>query len=67
MGITGFTLPTLYRWVCSERGRALSIYPYRHGHFLGSGQGDKVLAEAGLDGAGQYRAIRQYMDQTVRA
>lgn len=61
MGITGFTLPTLHRWVTSEAGRAASLRPYRHGHYLGSGQGHMVLAEAGLDGDSQYRAIKEYI------
>ena len=60
MGITGFTLPTLYRWVRSDLGRAHSLHPFREGHFLGSGQGAMVLAEAGLDGVGQAKAIRAY-------
>jgi len=46
MGITGFTLPTLYRWVTSDAGRAASLYPFRKGHYLGSGPGEQVLAEA---------------------
>jgi transketolase len=61
MGITGFTLPTMWRWICSPQGRAASLHPYRHGHFLGSGQAQAVLAEAGLDGESQYRAILQYV------
>jgi transketolase len=67
MGITGFTLPTMYRWVRSERGRVATLHPYRQGHFPGSGQGDMVLAEAGLDGDAQYRAIRGYLDAMARA
>ena len=67
MGITGFTLPTLYRWVCSDAGRRGHAAPLPHGHYLGSGQGDVVLAEAGLDGASQYAAVRAYLDQGVRA
>jgi transketolase len=62
MGITGFTLPTLYRWVRSDFGRARTLHPYRAGHFLGSGQGHVVLAEAGLDGKSQYRAIKEYIE-----
>jgi transketolase len=62
MGITGFTLPTLDRWVLSAAGRAASLHPYAKGHFLGSGQGETVLAEAGLDGLSQYRAIRAYVE-----
>jgi transketolase len=62
MGITGFTLPTLFRWVRSDFGRSMSLHPYQKGHFLGSGQGEIVLAEAGLDGESQYRAIKRYLD-----
>ncbi len=62
MGITGFTLPTLYRWVTSDLGRSMTLHPFRKGHFLGSGQGEVVLAEAGLDGRSQYRAIKKYVE-----
>ena len=61
IGITGFTLPTLHRWVRSDLGRAHSLHPFKKGHFLGSGQGSVVLAEAGLDGAGQAEAIAAYV------
>jgi transketolase len=67
MGITGFTLPTLYRWIRSDLGRAHTLHPYAHGHYLGSGQGPMVLAEAGLDGATQARAIRAYVDARRKA
>ncbi|OFV85659.1 MAG: hypothetical protein A2V74_01745 [Acidobacteria bacterium RBG_16_70_10] len=63
MGITGFTLPTMFRWVRSDLGRAATLHPYRGGHYLGSGQGPMVLAEAGLDGEAQYRAIRGYLER----
>jgi len=66
IGITGFTLPTLYRWVQSQAGLDASLHPYSKGHFLGSGQGDMVLAEAGLDGAGQLAAIKKYLDRRTR-
>jgi transketolase len=62
MGITGFTLPTLDRWIWSGAGRAASLHPYVKGHFLGSGPGEMVLAEAGLDGLSQYHAIRRYVE-----
>jgi len=67
IGITGFTLPTLYRWVRSEEGLAASLHPFRNGHFLGSGQGEVVLREAGLDGAGQFAAIRDFVARRARA
>jgi transketolase len=62
MGITGFTLPTMERWVCSGRGRSMILHPFRKGHFLGSGQAEQVLAEAELDGESQFQAIRRYLD-----
>jgi transketolase len=61
IGITGFTLPTMYRWIRSERGRVATLHPFRKGHFLGSGQADKVLAEAGLDGESQFEAIARFV------
>jgi len=63
MGITGFTLPTMERWVCSGRGRKMTLHPFRKGRFLGSGQAEQVLAEAGLDGESQFRAIRRYLEK----
>jgi transketolase len=62
MGITGFSLPTMYRWIRSDRGRRATLHPYRQGHYLGSGQAEMVLAEAGLDGASQFDAIMQYLE-----
>ena len=61
MGITGFTLPTMYRWILSDRGRAMTLHPYRKGHYLGSGQAHMVLAEAGLDGKSQVAAIMKHL------
>jgi len=40
----------------------MTLHPFQHGHFLGSGQGEVVLAEAGLDGESQYRAIKRYAE-----
>jgi transketolase len=62
MGITGFSLPTMYRWIRSDRGRRATLHPYLKGHYLGSGQADMVLAEAGLDGQSQFKAIMQYLE-----
>ena len=67
IGITGFTLPTLFRWVRSDDGLQASLHPFRAGHYLGSGQGDVVLAEAGLDGDAQAEAIAPYLDRRARA
>ena len=63
MGITGFTLATLYRWIRSDFGRAHSLHPYQHGHFPGSGPGSAVVAEAGLDGKSQHSAIVKYVEE----
>jgi len=61
LGITGFTLPTMYRWIRSEEGRAATLHPFQKGHFLGSGQANKVLTEAGLDGESQFKAILKFI------
>lgn len=61
LGITGFTLPTMYRWVTSERGRAATLHPFRGGRFLGSGQAELVMKEAGLDGKSQLAAIKAFL------
>ena len=63
LGITGFTLATMYRWVCSERGRAMTLHAFQNGHYLGSGQADMVLREAGLDGESQYKAIQRFVKE----
>jgi transketolase len=67
MGITGFTLATMYRWVRSDRGRAATLHPYLKGHYLGSGQGAAVLHEAGLDAEAQYAAIREFLDGKAKS
>ncbi len=61
MGITGFTLPTMFHWIQSERGRSHTMHAFQKGHYLGSGQAEKVLAEAGLDGKSQFDRIMQYV------
>ena len=61
MGITGFTLPTMYRWIQSDLGRNHTMHPFQKGHYLGSGPGDDVIREAGLDGPGQYAAIKRFL------
>jgi transketolase len=61
MGITGFTLPTMYRWIRSDIGRSMTLHPFSHGHYPGSGPGDRVISEAGLDGDGQLAAILKFL------
>lgn len=67
IGITGFTLPTMYRWIRSDVGRSLTMHPYMHGHYPGSGSGPSVIHEAGLDGEAQFRRILKYLESRVRA
>ncbi len=65
IGITGFTLPTMYRWIVSERGRAMTMHPFMNGRYPGSGPGPAVIAEAGLDGESQYRRIVEYAKDRI--
>jgi transketolase len=66
MGLTGFTLPTMYRWIRSDLGRSLTLHPFSHGRYPGSGPGDRVISEAGLDGDGQFATILKYVDARAR-
>jgi transketolase len=66
IGITGFTLPTMYRWIVSEQGRAMTMHPFMNGRYPGSGPGPAVIAEAGLDGESQYRQIVAYAAALAR-
>jgi transketolase len=61
MGITGFTLATMYRWIRSDFGRAMTLHPFMHGAYPGSGPGPAVIAQAGLDGESQYARIKEYV------
>ncbi len=60
IGITGFTLPTMHRWIRSEKGRVGTIHPFMKGHYPGSGAPERVLQEMGLDGEGLFRAVQRY-------
>ncbi|MDO8803310.1 MAG: hypothetical protein Q7R35_02670 [Elusimicrobiota bacterium] len=62
MGITDFTLPTMHRWVCSGEGRARTLHPFRNGRYPGSGRAADVMKEAGLDGAAQLEAVKNYAE-----
>ncbi len=63
IGITGFTRPTMERWILSDRGRELTLHPFKRGHYLGSGQAEHVLAEAGLDGESQFESLTGWIEQ----
>jgi len=59
MGISDFTMPTLYRLVTSQFGRSHSLCA---GDFYpGSGSASMVLQEMGLDGPSLLSAIQQYV------
>jgi hypothetical protein len=60
-------MATMYRWVCSEEGRARSLHAFVKGRYPGSGQAEMVLAEAGLDGPSQWAAIQGYAEAFARA
>jgi transketolase len=60
MAITDYTLPTVARWIHSQEGLRHCLHPFRKSRFLGSGSWDKVLAEAGLDGAAQLEAVLEW-------
>jgi transketolase len=66
MGLTGFTLPTMYRWIRSDLGRTMTLHPFSHGRYPGSGPGERVIAEAGLDGDGQLATILKYVRAWAR-
>jgi len=62
MGLTGFTLPTMYRWIRSDVGRSHTLHPFSHGRYPGSGPGARVISEAGLDGDAQFASIVGYVN-----
>jgi transketolase len=62
MGITGFTIPTMYRWITGSEGRQRILHPFKKGYYLGSGAAESVLLQAGLDGESMYKDIRSYID-----
>jgi transketolase len=60
MGLTDFTLPTLYQWIRWNEGLRRTLSPFRNGHYLSTGTADKVLEEAGLHSKGQLKGILDY-------
>lgn len=66
VGITDFTLPTMYRWVRSNEGMRRTLHSFRSGHYLGSGSAAKVLEEAGIHAAGQLAMIRDFAEFVAR-
>ena len=66
LGITGFTLPTMYRWITSSEGRHRVLHPFKKGYYLGSGTADSVLYQAGLDGDTILKDVKGYLDYLVK-
>lgn len=61
MGITGFTMPTMYRWITSDLGRRHSLHAFSKGIYPGSGKAEKVLEEMGLNGPAQWEMVQKYI------
>lgn len=61
MAITDFTLPTMRRWLKSVKGEEYSLYPFKKGKYLTSGQAADCYKEAGLDGENQLKQIKEYL------
>ena len=67
MGITGFTMPTIYRWVGSEEGRAHSLHAFAKGRYPGSGQArDGAARRPDSTVPSQFEAVRRYAEAFVR-
>jgi transketolase len=60
MGVTGFTLATMHRWVTSYEGRRRTLHPFKAGHFLGSGAAAKVMEEGGMNAPAMLKAVLDY-------
>ena len=61
MMFSGFTVATTYRWIMSQRGRDFTMYPWKNGSFLGSGQGDVCLEQAGMHPEAQLDLIQRFI------
>jgi transketolase len=66
LGITGFTIPTMYRWITSSEGRQRILHPFKKGYYLGSGAAESVLLQAGLDADSMFKEVRSYIDYQVK-
>lgn len=66
MGITGFTLPTMYKWITSYEGRNRILHPFMRGYYLGSGAAESVLHQAGLDGDNIFAEVKKYLDYLAK-
>lgn len=66
LGITGFTLPTMYKWITGFESRFKILHPFRKGHYLGSGTAESVLHQAGLDAESVYEEVLKYIHSNTK-
>ncbi|HEY3250058.1 MAG TPA: hypothetical protein VGK25_02965 [Ignavibacteria bacterium] len=66
LGITGFTLPTMYKWITGFEARYRILHPFRSGYYLGSGSAESVLHQAGLDADSMYAEVKKYIETSVK-
>lgn len=45
----------------AERGRQFTMFPWKSGNFLGSGQGDVCLEQAGMHAEAQLEIIERFI------
>jgi transketolase len=62
-GITGFTKPTMLRWITGYEERKNILHPFKGDWYLGSGQAEAVLKQAGLDGDNLYKEVKKYIER----
>ena len=62
-GITGFTLPTMHKWITGYEERRRILHPFFGGTYLGSGTAESVLKQAGLDEKNLYKQIKKYIER----
>lgn len=62
LGITGFTLPTMYKWITGFESRYNILHPFKNGYYLGSGSAESVLHQAGLDAETMYAEVVKYIE-----
>jgi len=67
LGITGFTLPTMYKWITGFEARYNILHPFRNGCYLGSGTAESVLHQAGLDADSMYDEVKKYVQHRSKA
>jgi transketolase len=66
LGITGFTLPTMYKWITGFEARYNILHPFKKGYYLGSGSAESVLHQAGLDAESMYVEVKKYIETRAK-